>query len=71
MKKMKNLVLLSISLFVAFVFAACSADSEDGMGANGMNEFSAEEHCNRFIRCRKIMELALTSLKSLISHCLV
>lgn len=43
MKKMKNLVLLSISLFVAFVFAACSADSEDGMGANGMNEFSAEE----------------------------
>ena len=43
MRKMKNLVLLSISLFVAFVFAACSADSEDGMGANGMNEFSAEE----------------------------
>lgn len=40
---MKKWMLLSISLFVALVFTACSAESEDGMGASGMNEFSAEE----------------------------
>lgn len=43
MRKMKKWMLLSISLLVAFVFAACSADSEDGMGTSSMNEFSADE----------------------------
>ncbi len=40
---MKNLMLLSICLLGAFVFAACSADTEDRTGGSGMNEFSTEE----------------------------
>lgn len=43
MRKLKKMMLLCISLLFAFVFAACSADSEDSLGASSMNEFSADE----------------------------